>query len=295
MWPYGYTYTDVPSDMTSDDHVALFAIGRPMAATNGYKPEQASDLYLTSGTTRDYAVRDLAGLLVHVRDVGQGLPDDSLISVRDRAQQGGGPVPDRPRVVPAGGPGRHGRGPRAVAPFDDDLEVARGWALDPYGTDTAPASARWNRGDPAATSRGRCDDAAGLRRVRVARLLDRPGGRVVGQRLRPRRRLDDPLDADALASSGHQRLSFRWSFAHDGHATAADSLKAIVETAGGAKTAVFTRSGSGVVAKGAGARLHPARRWHGQTIRIVFVASDLGADNLVEASLDDIRVTLPTS
>ena len=25
-----------------------------MAATNGYRPEQASDLYLTSGTTRDY-------------------------------------------------------------------------------------------------------------------------------------------------------------------------------------------------------------------------------------------------
>ena len=25
-----------------------------MAATNGYKPEQASDLYISSGTTRDY-------------------------------------------------------------------------------------------------------------------------------------------------------------------------------------------------------------------------------------------------
>ena len=99
-----------------------------------------------------------------------------------------------------------------------------------------------------------------------------------------------------LASSGHQQLSFRWSFAHDGHATAADSLKAIVETAGGAKTAVFTRSGSGAVAKGGWRSASiPLDAWHGRTIRIVFVASDLGADNLVEASLDDIRVTLPTS
>ena len=29
-------------------------LGRRMAATNGYTPEQASDLYVSSGTTRDY-------------------------------------------------------------------------------------------------------------------------------------------------------------------------------------------------------------------------------------------------
>jgi carboxypeptidase T len=54
MWPYGYTYADVPADMTSQDHAALAAIGRHMAASNGYRAEQASDLYITSGTTRDY-------------------------------------------------------------------------------------------------------------------------------------------------------------------------------------------------------------------------------------------------
>ena len=53
MWPYGYTYTNVPSDMTTDHHDALVLIGKKMAASNGYKPEQASDLYITSGTTRD--------------------------------------------------------------------------------------------------------------------------------------------------------------------------------------------------------------------------------------------------
>ena len=54
MWPYGYTMTDVPSDMTSADHDALVHIGKQMAASNGYRPQQASDLYITSGTTRDF-------------------------------------------------------------------------------------------------------------------------------------------------------------------------------------------------------------------------------------------------
>jgi carboxypeptidase T len=54
MWPYGYTTTNVPADMTRDDAAALTAIGKTMAASNGYKPEQASDLYITSGTSRDW-------------------------------------------------------------------------------------------------------------------------------------------------------------------------------------------------------------------------------------------------
>ncbi len=33
MWPYGYTYVDIPPDMTRDDHAALVVIGRHMAAT----------------------------------------------------------------------------------------------------------------------------------------------------------------------------------------------------------------------------------------------------------------------
>ena len=54
MWPYGYTYADIPADQTVQDHEALVKLGKLMASTNGYRPEQASDLYLTSGTTRDY-------------------------------------------------------------------------------------------------------------------------------------------------------------------------------------------------------------------------------------------------
>ena len=54
LWPYGYTLTDVPADMTQDDHDVLVAMGQAMAATNGYTPEQASDLYITDGTINDW-------------------------------------------------------------------------------------------------------------------------------------------------------------------------------------------------------------------------------------------------
>ncbi len=54
MWPYGYTTTDVPADMTQDDHDALVTLGQAMAATNGYTPQQASDLYITDGGIRDW-------------------------------------------------------------------------------------------------------------------------------------------------------------------------------------------------------------------------------------------------
>jgi hypothetical protein len=54
MWPYGYTFTDVPADMIQDDRDAMAAIGQAMAATNGYTPQQSSDLYITDGSTRDW-------------------------------------------------------------------------------------------------------------------------------------------------------------------------------------------------------------------------------------------------
>jgi carboxypeptidase T len=54
MWPYGYTLTDVPADMTQDDHDTFVTMGQAMAATNGYTPQQGSDLYITDGSIRDW-------------------------------------------------------------------------------------------------------------------------------------------------------------------------------------------------------------------------------------------------
>jgi len=54
LWPYGYTYTDVPADMTQDDHDTFVTMGQAMAAMNGYTPQQSSDLYITDGTIDDW-------------------------------------------------------------------------------------------------------------------------------------------------------------------------------------------------------------------------------------------------
>ncbi|TVL93889.1 M14 family metallopeptidase [Streptomyces sp. SAJ15] len=54
LWPFGYTYNDTAPGLTQDDHDAFATVGRKMAASNGYTPEQSSDLYITDGTIDDW-------------------------------------------------------------------------------------------------------------------------------------------------------------------------------------------------------------------------------------------------
>jgi hypothetical protein len=89
LWPYGYTYTDVPADMTQDDHDVLVAMGQAMANTNGYTPEQASDLYITDGTINDwlYAQHGISGWFLSTRrgHPGTNLPQPRRNSVPARS------------------------------------------------------------------------------------------------------------------------------------------------------------------------------------------------------------------
>ncbi|MEU9236511.1 M14 family metallopeptidase [Streptomyces subrutilus] len=54
LWPFGYTYSDTAPGLTADDLAAFKKIGTSMAASNGYTPEQSSDLYITDGTIDDW-------------------------------------------------------------------------------------------------------------------------------------------------------------------------------------------------------------------------------------------------
>ncbi|UZI32782.1 M14 family metallopeptidase [Streptomyces sp. VB1] len=54
LWPYGFTTGDTAPGMTRDDRDAFAAVGRKMAASNGYKPMQSSDLYVTDGSIDDW-------------------------------------------------------------------------------------------------------------------------------------------------------------------------------------------------------------------------------------------------
>ncbi len=103
MWPYGYTMTNVPRDMTIQDHAALAAIGRTMARSNGYTPQQASDLYISSGTSRDY-MYGVYRIFVYTFEMSiTGLPRRLDDRAGDRPQPRGRPLPDGTRRVSAGG------------------------------------------------------------------------------------------------------------------------------------------------------------------------------------------------
>ncbi|MFJ9812031.1 M14 family metallopeptidase [Streptomyces sp. NPDC101158] len=54
LWPFGWTNADTAPGMTQDDRDAFATIGKKMATSNGYTPEQSSDLYITDGSIDDY-------------------------------------------------------------------------------------------------------------------------------------------------------------------------------------------------------------------------------------------------
>ncbi|MFI9047638.1 M14 family metallopeptidase [Streptomyces sp. NPDC053427] len=54
LWPFGFTNDETGPGMTQDDHDTFAAIGKKMAASNGYTPEQSSELYITDGAIDDW-------------------------------------------------------------------------------------------------------------------------------------------------------------------------------------------------------------------------------------------------
>ncbi len=54
LWPYGYTNATTTTGMTADQYNTFETLGKRMAATNGYTPEQSSDLYITDGDLLDW-------------------------------------------------------------------------------------------------------------------------------------------------------------------------------------------------------------------------------------------------
>jgi carboxypeptidase T len=294
MWPYGYTTTNVPSDMTAQDHAALVAIGKHMAGSNGYRPEQASDLYLTSGTTRDYLYGMYRVFSYTFEMSVTDYPSDAMIgpeTSRNRAavlylaEQAGCPLAVLGATV---------RMARCGA-LDDDFEVARGWTSNPDGTDTAPAGAKWARANPSGTSVGgvvlqRDATASG----EMALVTGPQAGATAGSfdldgRTTARSR---PISVPAGAG---QSLTFRWLFSHTASSSSADHLRAIVEAPGGSQTVVWEQDGSASVVPGAwGSAVVNVDAWAGQTIHVRFEAEDGAADSTVEAGIDDVRITRAT-
>lgn len=293
MWPYGYTTADLPSDMSADDLASLRTIGRAMAASNGYKPEQASDLYLTSGTTRDYAYGRYRIHSYTFEMSAVDYPDDSLIAAETGRNREAVLYLAERAWCPYSILGVATTLARCGV-FDDDLEVGRGWRIDPAGTDTATAGA-WRQGNPSptaqdgakqldATPSGRYAFATGLTAGASAGAYDVDGG-TTSVETRPM----------TLRSTAGQRLTFAWTFAHSALSTADDEFRVLLIPASGSAATVFLVRGAAVDRDGAWRTASVALdRWAGQMVRFRFIARDAAGASLVEAAFDDVRVTRPS-
>jgi carboxypeptidase T len=54
LWPFGHTTAATTTGMNADQNNTFATLGRQMAATNNYTPEQSSDLYITDGDLLDW-------------------------------------------------------------------------------------------------------------------------------------------------------------------------------------------------------------------------------------------------
>ncbi len=54
LWPNGYTESDTAPGLDADDAATFRELGEAMADTNGYTPQQSSDLYITDGGVNDW-------------------------------------------------------------------------------------------------------------------------------------------------------------------------------------------------------------------------------------------------
>lgn len=288
LWPYAYTYEDRPATMTSDDHAAFSSLGRQMAALNGYRARQGSDLYIVDGDHDDWLYHEhriFAFTFELTRTSKRHYP--TVAEVRREAARNHdafmlflGQADCYYRAA--------GLADTHCGPLNEDFEISTGWRTNPFGTDTATGG-RWRRARPAQTT----DGTGVLQRATAASgqfsLVTGPGGG---------RAAADDVDGGVTSvvsprirlPNKRWQLTFRFTFAHDARSTAADFLRVSV-LANGRRTLIWQRRGHGAVrsATWRTAKVGLAA-FRGQRIRLLIEAADGGRANLVEAAVDDVRI-----
>jgi lysyl endopeptidase len=178
--------------------------------------------------------------------------------------------------------------------FSDGFGTNLGWVTNPNATDTA-TTGRWQRGNPEGTTSGgtalQLDPCAGgtpnclvtgLTAGGSAGANDVDGGVTTIQ-----------SPAIALPSGTGLTLTFNFYFAHLGNSSSADFFRVRVVGPGGTTT-VFQELGTASVDAAAWA---PATvslsAFAGQTVRIRIEAADAAEGSLVEAAVDDVKITRP--
>jgi hypothetical protein len=295
LWPYGYTTADVPADMTRDDQAALAALGRRIASKNGYTPMQSSSLYITDGDEIDWAYGrhrifmytiELYPSHSQVSTIARFYPPDEVITRETERNK------DAILYLMEQGGCRYtiiGKEKLDCGPFYDDFEISRGWTVNPGGHDGARGGA-WQRADPAATAyqpgtapSGRALLVTGAAAGSSASANDVDGGPTTVR-----------SPAIQLPAAPVGSFTFRYSFAHAANSTSADSFRAYVEAEDGTRTLVKQELGGAFVDKPSWRSVSVSMTpWAGQSIHLVFEASDRGTASTVEAAVDDVRITRP--
>ncbi|HEY5489463.1 MAG TPA: M14 family zinc carboxypeptidase [Candidatus Limnocylindrales bacterium] len=293
MWPYGYTKADLPRTMTADDLAAFQALGTQMADRNGYTAQQLSDLYITDGDATDWfygdqrifaftiemyptdAVPEPGGFYppVSVIDRETTRNDDAVLYFLEQA--------GCPYAVA-------GLGTTDCGPLYDNFETARGWTVNPYGTDTATKGA-FQRAIPQQSA-----DSSGVKQIAYG--YSGQAALVTGAKAGAKANAND-LDGGVtsalsptvrLGKSGTTgwTLDFHYAFAHDARSTAADYLRVSVNG-----TNVFEADGSATNVNAAWTeQTVNLDAFAGQQVRVLVQAADGGPDSLVEVAVDDVRI-----
>jgi Zn-dependent metalloprotease len=173
--------------------------------------------------------------------------------------------------------------------FFDNFETSLGWTTNPNGTDTA-TTGMWERGDPQDTN------SSGIKQLgtTVSGVNDLSTGRLAGSAAG-----DFDVDSGttsiqsppiALPSTGTLTLSFSYYLAHGTNSSTADFFRVFI--VGSTTQQVFQELGGTENDNGAwitgSANISS---FAGQTIRIRIEAADASTASLVEAGVDDVRIT----
>jgi carboxypeptidase T len=179
--------------------------------------------------------------------------------------------------------------PGPVTIFSDDFEASRGWTTNAGGTDTATLGA-WERGDPAATS------SSGPKQLgtTVSGVNDLVTGRLAGSAAGAYD-LDGGITsvrspAIALTGGTTYRLGLSYYLAHGTNASSADFFRVRVI---GSTTSTVLNVPAAASDRDAAWSTATAdlTAFAGQTVRLQIEAADASGASLVEAAVDDVRVT----
>ncbi|MEU7870413.1 M14 family zinc carboxypeptidase [Dactylosporangium sp. NPDC049140] len=298
LWPFGYTTANTATGLDADQEATFRTLGVQMAGTNGYTPEQASDLYITDGSIDDWLWAD-QGVWSYTFEMypsgtsgGGFYPPDEVIaaqtSLNREASLQIAEYADCPyRVI--GKEAQYCGAGSGTTVWSDDFETSLGWVANPNGTDTATSGA-WERGDPEATDSSGPKQlgttVSGTNDLVTARLAGTSAGAndVDGGTTSVR------SPSIALPASGTLTLGYSWYLGHGSNASSADFFRVSVVTASGT-TVLFTAAGAASDRDAAWAtgsvNLTP---YAGQNVQILFEAADASTASLVEAGVDNVTI-----